>query len=193
MPLYGDEDIIRARVAAYNAKKNVITEKVVIDGTTYQFERRVFPPDFSMVLPKSFEIMSAENVIKKYHREDRPDIILSNTETTVNIVFTRMAIQSEKLEERLTKYIAWIKKLYPSNVFYTERIFENYPRIACYDYRGFALDTDIYNLSFFTDLPDGELFGGFNCPIDVHENWKPLVWQMIKTLKALPPDHKIAP
>ena len=82
---------------------------------------------------------------------------------------------------------AIVKRLHPSYVFFSENIHDlgDDIKVACYDYRGSALDMDIYNLTFFTDLPNGELFGWFSCPADLQEKWEPLVRQMIQTIKPL--------
>ena len=57
--------------------------------------------------------------------------------------------------------------------------------IACFDYSSSAIDANIYNLCFFTDLPNGELFGRFTCHADLRDKWEPLMRQMVQTVKRL--------
>ena len=182
---FDEKELISARVAAQAARQHTIEKDVTINGERYQFEIREFPPHFSMTLPKSFEQLAAERAKLKFPSENRPKIILTNADTTVNIAFDCIKTQPEELQLRLKKYKAVMKKLHPSYVFFTESICEikSGLEVACYDYRGSALDTDIYYLSFFTDLPTGELFGWFNCPVDSQSAWEPLVRQMIQTIK----------
>jgi len=99
-----------------------------------------------------------------------------------------MDIEPEELSSRLKKYKAAVRKMNPSNVFFSENTIEleNGLNVACYDYLSSALDDDIYNLCFITDLSTGELFGCFNCPFDVQVQWEALVRQMIKSIEILP-------
>ena len=185
MPFIGDEDIIALRVAAENVKRHSVLNKVTIGGITYQFEEREVCPYFYMVLPKTFDDLSPEYVLLKYPNVNRPKIILSNEEGTVNFAFEHMSDSTEEMEARLTTYKAVIKKLHPSYAFFSECIYdlESGLKAAYYDFRGIAIDDDIYCLNFFTDLPTGELFGWFTCPIDLKDKWGPLARQMIQTIK----------
>ena len=193
MPLFGDENIIAARVAAESVKRHSIRNNVTINGVTYQFEEREFHPEFAMVLPTCFKDLAPEYVRIKYPREDRPEIILTNADTTVNFAFSYNEAPPESLESRLAKYRAVAKRLIPGYVFLSEKIYslENGMDVACYDYRLNALDADVYSLCFFTDLPDGQLFCWFTCPIELQVKWEPLVKQMIETIKPLLQDETI--
>lgn len=187
MSKIGDEHIILARINAEMARKNTLLETATIDGEMHQFERRERQPDFSMILPVNFQEMSYERLILKYPSVYRPKDVISNADGNVTFAFECMFVGAEKLEVRLTEYKATIKKMHPSYVFFSEDIYvlENDMRIACYDFRGVAIDKDSYCFHFFTDLPNGELFGCFSCPIDSQSSWEPLFRQMIKTIEPL--------
>ena len=187
MSLIGDEHIIATRVAAENTKRHSITNTVKIDDVTYKFEEREFSPYFSMVLPESFEELTTEHAKAKYPYEDRPEIILSNEDTTVNFAFDLMGVQPEGLDIRLSKYKGIIKKSHSNYAFFSESIeeIESGLEVASYDYSGSALDEDVYYFSFFADITDSELFGWFTCPVESQSKWEPLVRQMIKTIKPL--------
>jgi len=182
-----DVEIIK-RIVAAEAVKRVETEyEFVVGGTTYKLEAREFEPGFSIFVPESFENMAIEYAKLKYPYEDRPSIILTSADTIVNIAFERTGVQGDTIESRLPKYRAWVKKINPNYVFFSENINESEYglKIASFDYSGNAADGDVYYLSFFTDLPDGELFGWFSCPSHMQANWEPIARRMIKTLKPL--------
>ena len=183
-----DIQIISSRLAAQRVERHSISNTVTIDGVTYQFEEREFHPGFSMVLPSSFEELAPEFARVKYPYEDRPETILSNEDTSVNFTFDCLTVAPDALESRLTNYKNMMKKLHPSYTFFSENIYnlETDLMVACYDYQGSAIDTDIYYLTFFTDLPSGELFGCFSCPVKSQSQWAPLVREMIQTIKTLP-------
>ena len=183
--IYGDEEIIRARVAAQAKKQHTIENEVTIDNVKYTFARREFEFGFSMVAPEQFEVMPEETARRKFPYEDRPVIIISSGNTRVCLAFDEDEPQKVSLEDRLRSYKDFNKKLHPSDVFFSKTIIETKHglRIAYYDYRYIVIDNDIYNINFFMDLPEKELFGHFICPIDFMEKWEPLVVQMIKSIE----------
>jgi len=190
MKVYGDEAIIAARVAAMSAAMHSIGRPVVFEGVAYTFAQREFAAGFAMVVPECFEALDDALARLKYPDENRPRTIISNADTTINLAFDCEAVGQASLESRLTNYRALVKKLHPSYVFFSESIHDSEGglKVACYDFRGSALDGDIYYLNFFADLPNGELFGWFSCPIESQPKWEPLVRQMIQTIVPLPQD-----
>ena len=186
MPI-GDEHIIAALVAAESERRISISKAMTINGTTYQFEKRELHPEFSMVMPKCFGALAPECLLLKYPNVNRPKNILSNADASVTYAFELMPGNTETLETRLAEYKSAIKKMHPNYVFFYEEIskLESGLDIVCYDFRGVAIDNDIYCLNFFTDTPAGELFGWFSCPIDLQKNWEPLFRQMTQTIEPL--------
>lgn len=184
---YGDENIISTRLEAQAKKAHTISNKVTIGGCLYCFERSEFPPHFSMILPKSFGLLKPEYARVKYPYENRPKTILSNEATDTDFAFQFGDMPAVSLNERIVQYKAQIKRLNPSYVFLQERIYKmpGNLEVACYDFRSPALDKDIYNLSFFTDLLDTGLFGWITCPIELQEKWEPLLREMIQSIEVL--------
>jgi len=184
---YGDEKIIRQRLALNAEKSHSVNNKVEIDGVEYTFARREFEFGFSMVVPEAFETMPHDAAKRKFPYEDRPPIIISGDDYKVCLAFNRQAPTSESLEERLHSYRSFIKKLHPSDVFLSEKICDTSDglKVGCYDYRYAVLDSDIYNITYFTDLPGLELLGWFICPIDVMDKWETLARQMIESIEIL--------
>lgn len=185
--LYGDEEIIRRRVAAQAKKRHVISNEVEIGGVKYAFARREFELGFSMVVPALFEEMSSEAAGQLFPHEGRPKLIISSNDFTVCIAFNSGDMQDESIKERVSAFGAYIKKLNPSNVFFTQGVYDLWSdmRVGYYDYRYPAIDEDLYNFTFVTDLPDMELLGWFICPVDLQEKWEPLIRQMVQTIEIV--------
>jgi len=185
--VFGDEEIIAARVATRAASMLSIDKIVHIDGVNYTFSQREISPAFSMVMPENFDTIDDTLSRMKYPHDNRADIILSNQDTTVSMAFDSMVVEPKELNSRLKEYKWQIKKPNPNNVFFSESILSlpSGLSVACFDYLGTAIDDDIYYFNFFTDLPDGELFGSFSCPARLQKEWEPLVRQMIQTIKPL--------
>jgi hypothetical protein len=188
---YGDEEIIRARVAAEAKRRHTISNEVTIDGEKYTFAEYVFIDSFSMVVPESFTDLPDELADIKYPARNRPKIILSIESGTVNINLSHEKSPVEPIAERVKNYRGIIKKLNPSNVFFSQGIFEsNDIQIGHYDFRSPTLGKDVYNIHVVFDIDDIEMFLGFNCPVDVQKQWEPLIRQMIKTIKLQPQEDK---
>lgn len=184
---YMDEKIIQQRLAISVEKRHTISHAVEIDGVRYTFARREFELGFSMVVPENFDTLASEYAKRKFPYEDRPEIIIASENTETCFSFNHGDLRSESLEERIQVYKSCIKRLNPSNVFFRGRIYETAEglKVACYDYRYAALDGDIYNLSFFADLPNCELFGWLTCPICLCDKWEPLMSEMISTIQVI--------
>ena len=185
--LYGDEEIIRARVAAQAKMQHTIENKVIIEGLEYTFSSRIINERFEITIPDNFDVMPESHAIKKYPSINRPKLILTNPGSTVDIIFDFDIPADGSLEGRIIHHRMVLKRLNPAYVFFSHRILslESNIAIAYFDFRSQALDVDIYNLWFLFDLPNSGIFGGFSCSIEQRNMWEPLVRQMINTIKPL--------
>jgi len=195
LPL-GDEEILTTRVTEQHKKKHSIFNEVFIDGELYDFEQKeiIFPSSeeyrFTMILPKDIDILDPELAKMKYPSENRPEIILSNHDTSLDFTFYYTPDSIADYETRLTQYRSVFKQLNPSNVFFSERIveLESGLTVACFDLCRSLLDGDVYYFYFFTDLPTTpktEILGTFSCLFNLREDWEPLFWQMIETIEPI--------
>lgn len=188
---YGDEEIIRARVAAQTKKRHTINNEVSIEGEKYTFTEHTFLDSFSMVVPKNFTDLPDDLADIKYPARNRPKIILSNEPGTVNINLSHENCTGEPIAERAKNYRGIIKKLNPSNVFFSQGTMEcNGLEIGHYDFSSPTLGKDVYNIHIAFDISGTEMFLGFNCPVDTQKQWEPLMREMIKTIKPLPPKEE---
>lgn len=180
-----EENVLAQWVAQQSQDKGGIDNGVKIDGASYQLERRDFSLGFSIVVPSNFEPLAVEYARKKYPYENRPRTIISSGDTTVNFAFDSCGAGKGVFEERLLQYQWVIKRLHPSNVFYLRYLAQTEAggALGCYDFRSYGLDGDIYNFSFFTDLPNCELLGWFTCPAVSQSKWEPLVRKLVKTIQ----------
>jgi hypothetical protein len=185
--IYGDEEIIRARVAAQAKRRHTIENEVAIDGVKYAFARREFAYGFSMVVPEAFEELTEDVANRMFLRSDRPKAILCNRDYTVCLAFSSADLREENLETRITGFRKYTKRLNPSYVFFSHDLLElpHDLTVGYYDYRQIALDEDLYYITFDFDLLDKEVLGWLICPVSVQEKWEPLMWQMIKTITVI--------
>lgn len=185
--LYGDEEIIRARVAAQAKKRHSIDNAVEINGIKYTFARREFEYGFSMIVPESFEEMPKDVAKRRFPYEDRPKVIISSSDFMVSLAFNEGHSRGSNLEERIKAYRDYIKRIRPSNVFFTTGVYSlaDDINVGHYDYRYPVVDTDLYNITFSIDLPDMELLGWFTCPVEMRIKWEPLARQMLQSIQLV--------
>lgn len=181
--IYGDEQILSGRFTQVRKAQLSLDDRVNINDIEYTFEQYEFSPHFVITLPSEMEIMNPIFAKYKYPRESRPEVIITDKSTTINFAFDLYKKNDNPLEQKVQQYIRVIKRVNPANVFFNKGVYENeHIKIAHYDYRSYAVDCDIYNLSFFTDFDDHQLFGWFNCPFYSRKAWEPVVRKTIQTI-----------
>lgn len=159
-------------------KKLEIEEKKILDGS------------LSMMLPSEFHIMDEDLAKAKYPDEDRPDYIYTNDDTTVNLTLSldnNGEIDNEEVEEVKNLLAKQIKWLYPaSKIEDSQTILASEKNISFFSFDIPLIDGNLYNLMFFLEHRKQLLMGSFNCSIYQKKQWKPLIRQMLMTLKDIP-------
>lgn len=185
--MYGDEEIIKKRVAAGDAKLHNINSTVKIDGVDYSFNRREFDFGISMIVPEAFEEIPEQIAQMKFPSVYRPKTILANEGCRVCLAFNDIEPLSEAIDIEVLEFRSYIKKIRPANVFFTHGIYDlpSGMRIGHYDYSYPVANGDLYNITFLTNLADMGLLGGFICPAEAKDKWEPLVRQMIQSIELI--------
>ncbi len=90
MEKYGDESFINPlRKNREDADRDIRKGKILAAGKILAFrEREIIKNLLWMWLPDEFGPLSKEMALFKYFNENPPDIIYTNTKTTVNITFS---------------------------------------------------------------------------------------------------------
>jgi len=188
MKEYGDEGFITLlRWKSEDAEKDIRKGKVLAGGQVLEFrEREIIKNLLWMWLPDGFGPLSGELAKLKYPNENRPDVIYTNPATTINVTFSHKTDRLEEgQEEEIRDYMAEIvQRLHPSSSIIEKMTTEaDGCRLAWFDFVTPAIDTDIYNIMFFTSLHGRLLMGGCNCLDEDKEDWKELFVQMIGTVR----------
>lgn len=188
MEKYGDEGFINLlRESREDADRDIRNGKILAAGKILAFrEREIIKNLLWMWLPDEFGPLSKEMARLKYPNESRPDIIYTNTETTINVTFSHKFDRLEEgHEEEIRDYMGEIvMRLHPGTLITEKNVTETGGHsLAWFDFVTPAIDTDIYNLMFFTSLKGRLLMGGFNCLDEDQEEWKELFIQMLGTVR----------
>jgi len=189
MKEYGDEGFINLiRERREEAVWDIKAGSVLVDGKKIIFrEREVIKGKLWIRMPDEFGPLSKDLARLKYPNENRPDVIYTNKETTVNVTFSH---KREKLkegeEEEIRNYMKEIVKRVQTS---SEMIEEGTVKteegclLAWFDFVTPAIDTDIYNLMFFSSLGGRLLIGSCNCLDADREDWKEFFMQMLGTVR----------
>ncbi len=190
MEKYGDEDFIQMLRERQEEVRNqdIRQGSVFIDGRNMEFhEREIIKKQLWIWLPDEFDLLSQEMARLKYPAENRPDIIYTSQDTTVNISFSRKTAWMESGEEEKIRDSVeqMMLRLYPSaSIIDKQTVLSDKKRLAWFDFVTPALDMDIYNLMFFTSLQGKLLMGSCNCLSGDQNDWKNVFLQMLASVRA---------
>lgn len=185
-----DKKIIELRNTMDSLENKDITKKVLIKCEELEFEEvKLFNNKVAITIPKTFEDMPAELAKSKYPLENRPQIIKSNEDGSVNLTFSYFAEQplfEEQLEELNKNIRDGLKRMNPTIIFYSNEVIEkDLIKIAYYDFKSNAYDGALYNINFGAAIENKLFIGTFNCNVTEVSEWKIVALQMIASLKDL--------
>ena len=164
-----------------------IHSEILFGDEKYTFSHREVPnTPLSMHLPESLILMSNASIKLKYPSVERPKIILTTINETVNFLYTPTEIEfpSTELKTTMEGFRAVLKRMNPSFVINEPQPLQTTQdkEIYWFDYRSPVMETELYNLMYATEV-NGTLFmGGFNCLWKYRFQWKTLILQMMRTI-----------
>jgi len=139
-------------------------------------------------IPSEFEIMSDELLAIKYPSANRPTLVYSNETGGINVAFNHTPNQANQeaiapIEENLFEVF---KTNFPTAEWKDHGIKEiNGRQVGYLEMITPAIDTDIYNLLFFTDVDGRLLICTFNCTIHRAELWEEPAHEIMQSLKVV--------
>lgn len=186
---YADEQIIEALNSYKKKQYGDIETGIFIKEELYEFNRQeFFDGKMSVMLPNKFIDMPLELAKMKYPMEQRPQVIKMNEQSDINFTFSILEVElkSENVQELNEGFYHIIKKAQPANVFYEKKLEEMKDTVAgWFDFKSHGLDQKLYNLMYCIPIEGKLLHGIFNSPIQDAEAWKPIVLQVIHSIKDL--------
>jgi len=184
-----DETIINLRKEKNKSENTSIETGLYINDILTCFHEVEVLNEFKIMLPTDFITLSEVQAKIKYPSEQRPQIIKTNEETSVNIGFSLVTVDIpindtniKKEAEELRKIL---KQLNPAMEFYSLEVeqLEDF-KLAWFDYKSFALDGKMYNIMFVAGVGENKMLHGiFNCKSGMHKDWQTAAIGMLKTIK----------
>jgi hypothetical protein len=162
-----------------------IKTEFVIGGETIKLEPLSLLSDkVSLLIPDSFRVMTKEEADQKYAVERRPTIIYTDESGTVNIAlsYTKDKASEKEIKIQLETFKQTFKSVFPTAEWYDTGVTDINGKNAGYmELLTPGVDTETYNLMWFTELDGVLLISAFNCTKDQMEDWKPVAKTIMKS------------
>ena len=148
---------------------------IYVEGELLQFRETVlFENKVGVFLPTTFKDMEREDIRKKYFSEQRPEIIKTNEDGTVNFSFTLVEreIKPEELEKVIQDFYLVLKRFQPMSVCLENGVELDVPvALAWLEFVSTALDDNLYNMLIIYPVGKKLLMVMFNCPFEKRLDW----------------------
>lgn len=167
----------------------VISTLILISATFSKIElelKSLLNDKVELKIPLDFEIMSDEMIQTKYPTANRPTLVFTNKSGGINVALnlTQHQANQEIISSYKDSFVQSFKNAYPSAEWKDSGIKEiNGRKVGFLELVTPAIDTEIYNLVFFTDLEGKLLLCTFNCTKKDTEDWIPIAQEILNSLK----------
>lgn len=190
MSEYMDEKIVAQKRLAEKSKYSTVDTGMYIEDELVNFcPVELFGGKMRVMLPEAFTDMDPEIATIKYPSAARPQVIQTNAAGSINFTFSHFAAQplrQEQVKDAAAQFKTLIRRVHPANVFYDmkeEEVGGN--TLWWFDYKGYAVDDQTYNLVYLVSVDGRMMHGVFNCVFRDIEEWKPAAMQVMLSVRDL--------
>ena len=146
-----------------------------------------FNEQLSLAIPGDFKLMEEKMLRFKYPSERRPSLVYTDEAASTNIAMNllKQSASQAQIPRYLDDFVSQFESLFPGATWKSKGIAEIDGRKVGYlELVTPALDTDVYNLMFFTDLDGRLLLCSFNCVVRDMETWQPVAREIMYSLRV---------
>lgn len=184
-----DEKILEYRNKARKEKYATLETGMYIKNELVLFERRnFFENKVSMMLPDSFINLPSDLAKAKYMSEQRPQVIMTSLDTTVNVglSYIDVNIETDQIKEIMEQSKSALKNTNPAIIFHESKVGEDVDLpLAWFEFKSYGLDKSVYNLMFIARAHSKMLHGSFNCSYDYALEWREAARQMVYSIREV--------
>ena len=146
----------------------------------------LFDGNIEIMLPSNFEALDTTVINYKYPTANKPKVVYSNVEMSINVAFAvKENASKSKINVSLSTDImaSTLKEALPgSKVLDQGVIRQSGGDFGYVELRTKALDTQIYNLMYFVITEEELIIVSFNCPMKLLKTWKPVAKDIMASL-----------
>lgn len=181
-----DEKILEYRRQARKTEFSTLATGMYIQNEKITFsEVGLFNNQVVIMLPDSFVDMPIGYAKIKYPSEQRPQIIKTSLDTSVNFAFNlfNMKIDDSQIQNATKQFKDIIAKVNPAYVFY-HFVIENEPKVlGWFDFKSYCVDANAYNVVFLTVIKNKLLHGMFSCLYKDALEWQDVLPQILRSIR----------
>lgn len=186
---YTDEEIIKMMNMHKSGEHGSIEDGIYINEEKICFHKVVlFEGKMDIMLPDKFEDMPLRLAKSKYPMEQRPQIIKTNEDTKINFTFSliEQSLTNEQVNQMIKLFKQVLRNAKPDIKFIEEKTEKvDTLTVGWFDFVSNGYDQKIYNFMYFVPIAGKMMHGIFNCPVQDADSWKPVVLQVIKTIRKI--------
>lgn len=166
----------------------IIGTLLLLLGTIKELEKRIILDEkVEILIPKDFKPMTAAMLDLKYKGANRPKLVFTDENGTVNIAFSLLpnAATPDQIEDYKNAIKNTYQQSFPDATWVGDGV-----RIINGKKTGYiklvtnAIDQKIYNSIFITDCDGKLLIGTFNCTEKLLPDWKETAERIVASLKV---------
>ncbi|HYH04004.1 MAG TPA: hypothetical protein VEC37_12950 [Bacillota bacterium] len=162
---------------------------LTMEGKEIKFMVKVLLDDrIRISLPEDFTQMSPADAELKYPSARRPGLIYTNPGGNVNLTFNHTVTQMKLADLDVFRQTMWqtVKKMQGAARLQADGSRNiNGRMVGFLEFMTPALETQIYNLVYFTELEGRALLVSFNCSSAVMDPWRLVAGEMLGTLEII--------
>lgn len=189
---YIDEEIVQLKKEARNQQfSDIETTGIYIQDNLTLFQKQYFfDGTLCVLLPEEFIDMPDPVKQLKYPSVDRPQVIKTSMDTTVNFSFSKIGqqVDHDRVEE-LAEQLKQVLKTANPKIKYEEEEAEDTPtgnRISLFEFVTNGIDDRMYNLFCVMNVNGGVIRGSFNCLDKDSVKWKEAAWAVFTRMEEIP-------
>lgn len=182
-----DEKVVEQRRKQMKEEFQILSEGIYVGDAWEEFSRiELFDSKMAVMIPASYVLMDEQAAKLKYPSEQRPQVIYSNPEGDVNFTFSLFdtPITDRQVMQAIDQFQLVIKKIQPANIFYEKKQDPlNGSVVGWFDFKGYALDDQIYTMMYVTPIDGKVMHGIFNCRFSESLSWKHVALQLMQSIE----------
>jgi hypothetical protein len=150
-------------------------------------KRNVLGNKVEILIPKGFKEMTPEMLDLKYKGQNKPTLVFTDEEGTVNIAFNHLSnvANGTVIESYKNSIKSSFQKSFPNAMWKGDGVKEiNGRKVGYIKLVTDAIDQKVYNSLFITHCEGKLLIGTFNCTEKLLSKWEQASEEMIASLKV---------
>ena len=193
---FTDNEIASVRAQKEEARyKDIYAGEVRCGNEVLFFERiKLYDNRFSVMLPKTYRDMPKAMAKMKYPMENRPAVIKTNDDTTVNFAFGyyKKDFSEAQIESAAKGLKAGLGRMSPGARFFETQLLqtESGVRFSCFDFLTTGIDMELYQLFGFVPVHKQFLHFIFNAPSKMMRTWQPVAMQVLKSINDIDQENE---